>query len=424
MLKTFGSALLLLTLSLLASAQTAESDCPTSGPNFTIQGFGSAVTGGCKGGQVVRTVNSLNDVDDGTCNGTHCSLREAATLSSGGAPILVKFSVSGWITLTSTLEINTNDITINGIDAPNKGVGVRGKLTLLGGDDMIIRHVRFRHGVDASNDDTIQINGGKNIVFDHLSIGWAMDENINMTGQSPNHPENITVQYCIIHEGLDSRFGILINQNSTNITLHHNVWTQNEDRMPAMSSNGLIEVISNVMNNGGFFATLTNQNTGSPDTRVDFIKNRGIFGVDSGGVDHFVTSGDAAQDAAEIYQTGNVFDGTNILNPNPSCPPGVGCWEVGTRRNPSPNVTEHAAADLINPASPNYLLNIVGARAGSCRDDTDTRTMNDVLNGTGTWIDDENDVGGFADLDEACAGVGVPVLLTGKVKLSGKIKIQ
>jgi CSLREA domain-containing protein len=50
----------------------------------------------CGGGGWTLTVNSTNDVDDGTCNATHCSLREAInkanTLSGSGT---IKFDIGG-----------------------------------------------------------------------------------------------------------------------------------------------------------------------------------------------------------------------------------------------------------------------------------------------------------------------------------------
>ena len=78
-------------------------------------------------------VNSLNDVDDTVCDGTHCSLREAIDDAlSGVANDTITFSVAGTIHLGSTLPVITNNgsliidggnnITISGdTDSDNDG---------------------------------------------------------------------------------------------------------------------------------------------------------------------------------------------------------------------------------------------------------------------------------------------------------------
>ncbi|MEN8241350.1 MAG: sortase [Chloroflexota bacterium] len=58
------------------------------------------------------TVNSLNDVDDGTCDAAHCSLREAIDNAVAGDTIT--FSVTGTITLTGGELLIDNDLTITG----------------------------------------------------------------------------------------------------------------------------------------------------------------------------------------------------------------------------------------------------------------------------------------------------------------------
>lgn len=55
-------------------------------------------------------VNSLDDVDDTVCDGTHCSLREAIDDAlSAATDDTITFSVNGTIRLASTLPIITND---------------------------------------------------------------------------------------------------------------------------------------------------------------------------------------------------------------------------------------------------------------------------------------------------------------------------
>lgn len=59
-------------------------------------------------------VNSTDDNDDGTCNVTHCSLREAIKAASDGDTITFNSSVSGNIQLNSDLPTISDDVTITG----------------------------------------------------------------------------------------------------------------------------------------------------------------------------------------------------------------------------------------------------------------------------------------------------------------------
>lgn len=63
------------------------------------------------------TVNSLDDTDDGSCDATHCSLREAINAANASAADdTITFSVSGTIHLNTGLVILAagGALTING----------------------------------------------------------------------------------------------------------------------------------------------------------------------------------------------------------------------------------------------------------------------------------------------------------------------
>ena len=72
----------------------------------------------------VITVNSANDVDDGSCDGTHCSLREAINLANTQDNIAqrIAFNISGScprvILLQSELPNITDSLTIDGYTQP------------------------------------------------------------------------------------------------------------------------------------------------------------------------------------------------------------------------------------------------------------------------------------------------------------------
>ncbi|HKB81192.1 MAG TPA: CSLREA domain-containing protein, partial [Thermoanaerobaculia bacterium] len=68
------------------------------------------------------TVNSANDVDDGSCDATHCSLREAINAANGSSGAdAIAFSIGSGaqtIVLTSLLPALTDSVTIDGTTQP------------------------------------------------------------------------------------------------------------------------------------------------------------------------------------------------------------------------------------------------------------------------------------------------------------------
>src|ERR1700741_4113179 len=97
------------------------------------EGFGKYTTGG-RGGKVF-IVNNLNDNGPG-------SFREAA---EANVPRIIVFVVSGTIHLEKSVSIKGN-ATIAGHSAPGDGICIADKSVQLGGDNIILRYMRFRLG--------------------------------------------------------------------------------------------------------------------------------------------------------------------------------------------------------------------------------------------------------------------------------------
>jgi CSLREA domain-containing protein len=100
----------------------------------------------------VITVNSSNDVDDGTCNATHCSLREAINKANAqdNTPQSIAFDIPGGcpqtILLGAALPDVTDALTIDGYTQPGslengKQYGSDAKLCLLIGPKANFSHV-------------------------------------------------------------------------------------------------------------------------------------------------------------------------------------------------------------------------------------------------------------------------------------------
>jgi hypothetical protein len=174
-------------------------------PAFPGAEGGGAFTPGGRGGKVI-VVTSLEDRGPGT-------LREAC--ETGGARIVV-FNVSGVIRLKSPINVRAPYITIAGQTAPGDGVCVTGASFLLDTHDIIIRHMRFRRGATdvAFRDDALGGNCMGNVIIDHCSTSWGLDETMSIyrhvydrdeTGHGQKLPAvNVTIQNSIVSEGLDT----------------------------------------------------------------------------------------------------------------------------------------------------------------------------------------------------------------------------
>lgn len=214
------------------------------------EGGGAYVLGG-RGGKVIA-VTSLADEGPGT-------LREAC--ETGGARIII-FKVSGIIKLKSPLILRAPYVTIAGQTAPGDGICVAGESFWIMTHDVIIRHMRFRRGETwvGRRDDAIGGNPVGNIMIDHVSASWGLDENMSMYRHMYNDgtkaPEvklptaNITIQNSIFSESLDTwnhAFGSTL--GGVNCTFMRNLWANNAGRNPSIGWYGVFNFVNNVVYN-------------------------------------------------------------------------------------------------------------------------------------------------------------------------------
>ncbi len=229
---------------------------PTDLPQASIPAFPGAEGGGMytfggRGGNVY-VVTSLEDRGPGT-------LREAC--EQGGARIVV-FNVSGIIRIKSPLMIRAPYITIAGQTAPGDGICVAGESVWIDTHDVIIRHMRFRRGETfvGRRDDAIGGNPVGNIMIDHVSATWGLDENMSMYRHMYNpgagYPEvkvgtvNITIQNSLFGEALDTynhAFGSTL--GGENCSFMRNMWANNAGRNPSIGWNGIFNFVNNVVFN-------------------------------------------------------------------------------------------------------------------------------------------------------------------------------
>ena len=181
---------LILSLALISGSLTVEAaDQQLAFPG--AQGWGRFAVGGRNGS--VYHVTNLNDSGSG-------SLRDAVSQPNR----IVVFDVAGVINIQSRIVFAKN-LYVAGQTAPGEGVTVYGDgVSFSGSENIIVRYMRFRMGhKGSSGKDCAGIANGQNMIFDHCSFAWGLDEtfSINPDGKGST-PENITLQNCIVGQGL------------------------------------------------------------------------------------------------------------------------------------------------------------------------------------------------------------------------------
>jgi len=360
------------------------------------EGFGRFATGG-RGG-IVHVVTNLEDSGPG-------SLREA--VSSGNRTVI--FRVSGTIELRSDLIITCSNLTVAGQTAPGDGICLRRHpLKLNGASDVIIRHLRIRPGSESGQRvDGIEVRNSRNIMIDHCSISWTVDEAVNTW----HGTEDLTVQWCIISEPLNrsvhrGAHGFGASWGGTRTSYHHNLFAHCAGRAPSVAGQARERTVLMDHRNSVIYNWQQRTCDGKPESinvvnnyykagpatladvrrrlvRIDDTKAR--YGYESlWFIEGNVLEGDAAV-STDNWNGGVDFEGKASA-------------AVNRRRMPFPT-----APVTTQPAAEAYALVLADVGATRPRRDTaDARVVHEVASGTvsfGTGIvDHPSQVGGWPEL--------------------------
>lgn len=361
-------------------------------------GYGITTPAG-RGGKVYRVTN-LNASGTGSLK---------ACTDATGARVCI-FEVGGYIKLTQDLLVRSGPITIAGQTAPSPGITIRGAGLRLQGSDILVQHIRVRpgdaiNGPDPENRDALKIEGSsskpaKNIVVDHCTFSWALDEVASIWGPH----DNITLSNNIFSEPLNDSmhptkdgkklephgFGVIIDSSASGgrVTMVGNLLAHIVERNPLSRARELVFVNNMVYNRAIRDIDLQSQNSritksvvegnvflrgpsNKATTRPIYLRTTGSYRLYSGSkvyVHDISAPSFGTSLSSWVVMTGG--DLSTALVSTKSRP----VWNSGL-----------VARSTANNAVYNRILQYAGARPTN-RDNTDKRIVSDVKNRTGQII--------------------------------------
>ncbi|WP_425490738.1 pectate lyase [Haloprofundus salilacus] len=323
---------------------------------------------------------------------TEPTTRQFETALNVDGPRVVVFETSGVIDLQEQqLTVTNDELYIAGQTAPSPGITlVRGSIWLDSSDN-VIQHIRVRPG-DAGNDSgwepdcIFTEDGTENNVIDHCTATWGVDENISVGYDT----SDTTVSNCLIAEALQDSshskgphgYGSLIGNNAKNVTLAGNVWAHTLDRNPRLKEGTRTVVVNNVVHHYKDGVWM------DPDTQASIEGNVFEWPI---------------SEQPNVFGDGGVYVDDNVLNWEADVPMvGDRITELDSRPL-WPDGLETLAADDVRE----HNFRNVGARPAD-RTAHDERIIEAVRSGNGSYIDSQEEVGGYPDLSENTHTLDVP----------------
>ena len=229
------------------------------------EGFGRYTTGG-RGGKVYHVTTLQDGMQEGSLR--HAILQEGART--------IVFDVAGTIFLDSRLDIKNGDLTLAGQTAPGQGICIARYPVTISADNVIVRYLRFRVGNEGGGEpDGLGSTDCKNVIVDHCSISWSVDECCSVYGG-----ENLTVQWCLVSESLRTaghtkgRHGYGAIWGGAKASFHHNLLAHHESRVPRLGPRpGTQEREYMDMRNNVFYNWAGNGCYGGEGMKVNIVNN-------------------------------------------------------------------------------------------------------------------------------------------------------
>jgi hypothetical protein len=410
---------LLCNLSLAAALLGTALAAPVPGSAAMVfSGFGADTPGG-RGGRVIKVTTLAADGEG--------SLK--AALAAKG-PRIVVFEVGGIIDWRKeAVAIEEGRLTVAGETAPSPGITIiRGTIDV-SANDVIIRHIRLRLGdggdLKTPNwaDDCMAAIGphAKNVLFDHCSTAWSIDEDLSVSGPRVKNgtASFVTLRNCIIGESLDKSThpkgphskGTLLHDFVHDVALVGNFYAHEFNRNPYCKPNSKAYMANNLVYDPGsasmHFAYVPNEYAVIPDPMLP---------PELTAVGNVVRLGASTQArlTAMFIGVGKLYQKDNRLYERD----GTESWN-GTRGNrarlvndevtevDSPMLAPKDFVPLPSSETEEYVLKNAGARPKD-RDAIDQRLVQDYRDRKGRVIDSQDEVGGYPKAQETHRALQVP----------------
>ncbi len=342
-----------------------------------------------RGGAIHRVVN---------LNASGAGSLKACVDASG--PRVCVFEVSGTIRMPGDLVLRNPNITIAGQTAPSPGIMLRGGGLFVRTSDVLVQHLHVRPGDDAGGEPPINRDGLKisgppdapisNIVIDHCSFSWSIDEVASAWSSWNNVSLTNNIFAEPLHESIHPEgahgYGVIIGPVAGNITLAGNLMSGNKSRNPLTNGTKTVivnNVIYNWTNNGVEMQSQKGAVTNNSVVGNVFVKGpqtsgkapiliRGDKTKLPAGSKVFIADNDAEGATADPWAiVDSVFGDVNMKSIKSATPVG---WPAGFTTLP----TKDGVAF-------NHVLKFVGARP-SDRDAVDKRIVQQVRDKTGSSI--------------------------------------
>ena len=369
----------------------------------TAEGFGKYSQGG-RGGKVLYVTN-LDDQGSG-------SLRWAVEQEG---PRTIVFGVSGTIDLMTRLNIKNPFLTIAGQTAPGDGICLKRETVKILTHDVIIRYIRVRlgdgkfgEGGTNQGKDAIDISVGKDIIIDHCSASWSLDEILSSSTKNPTL-SNVTVQWCFITEGLNPDnhgYGSLIRgTGGAKYSYLHNLYAHNRGRNPRP---GNYDVNSHDKDPDGLLLDFSNNviyNWGGDHAGYNYDK---ISVTRLNYVGNYLIPGKNSKISGIAYSTGSPYNRSYFAGNYYNGKLPTDQWSIVKFRDSwtdeqikAYKQTKPFEADLVKHEDAKTAYRRVLESGGATlpkRDVVDQRIVRDVRNRTGKIIKSQEEVAGWPEL--------------------------
>ncbi|MBI1342277.1 MAG: T9SS type A sorting domain-containing protein [Terrimonas sp.] len=408
--RSFLIRLILLAVVIISYQQTNAQIAAFPG----AEGAGKYTSGGRGTASLATTVFEVTNLNDDNNPG---SLRYA--LSQTATYRTIVFRVSGTIHLNSKLTIKGNT-TIAGQTAPGDGICIADYPTVINGDNVIVRYMRFRMGDKNQNlgmvngsggDDSFGNLGNKNIIIDHCTSSWSSDEALSIY-----RGDSLTIQWSFITEPLNYSYHFETGDTDfeehgyggiwggRHASFHHNLIAHIKGRGPRFDGSRNLSPFTPGQENADFrnnviYNWASYNVNGGEGGNYNIVNNYFKYGPstssgNSSGVPiRYMVINPGKQTSSPVlpygqyYVNGNYVDGSVAITANNwlgaamsgGSQADTSQAKVSTPFSMEP-VTTHSAQEAYN-----LVLQYGGA--SFARDTLDQRIVNDVMNRTGRLID-------------------------------------